>query len=100
MSGDGYSYIPNDSIEIHNQATEEFDEQFRSVAIRVLVVSISFYFGFILMQYLTKLFRFFFPKKNPWKSQGKSSSDTVNEITERSGVKDSTNINNQDKKSQ
>ena len=76
MDRNAYSYLPNDSIEINNQATEEFDDKLRAVSIRVLVVSLAFYFGFMIMPYLTKLFRIFFPKKNPWKTYEKSSSVT------------------------
>jgi hypothetical protein len=98
MDRDAYSYIPSDSVEEENQSSQEFEENMRSVMIRVLVVSLAFYFGFMLMQKMTKLFRFFVPKRNPWKTEEKSSITADKGKIEQSGDEASTKKDTKDKK--
>ena len=81
MDTGAYSYIPSNTIEDENQSSMEFDDNMKAIMIRMLVISLSFFFGFKLMQYLTRIYQFFFPPANPWKTKESSSA-----ITEDKGI--------------
>ena len=46
----GYSYIPDNSIEVDNESALEFEDKTKAVMMRVLVLALSFYFGFKIMK--------------------------------------------------
>jgi hypothetical protein len=66
---EAYSYIPDDSVEQEIANALEFEQKMKAISIRILILSVSFWVGFKIMIFITKIYYFFFPKPSPWKSE-------------------------------